>query len=156
MAIETPGPSLEWPRPHWVPPFTLLTPETNILLSQSRRLKLREMESLVQSACVSSRARCGDSPGYMLSLCNCFLSASLIQMQSTESETTELGEAEGTHTLSPESLQESTGAEHSNHSQSSGMLQERVSLLSLEATKQASSSHVDGVRQISLLFPLHK
>lgn len=150
MAIEAPGLSLDWP------PCIFLTPEANILLSQSRRLKLREMESLVQSARMSSRARCGASPGYMPSLCNCLSSASLIQVQSTDPETTELAEAEGNHTLSPGSRLESTRAEHSNHSQSSGMLQERVSLLSPEASKQASSSHVDGVKQISPLFPLRK
>lgn len=37
-----------------------------------------------------------------------------------------------------------------------GMLQERVNIPSLEAIKQASSSHVDAMRQISLLFPLSK
>lgn len=58
MAIRAPGPTQEWPGLDQVPSFAFLTPEANVLLSQSRRLKLREMKSLVPGARVAGRARC--------------------------------------------------------------------------------------------------
>lgn len=105
----------------------------------------------MRSMCMSSRGGCGDSPGLPGVTVFCPHPGSTLKR--IHPETTEPGETEGNHTLSPKV---SGNPEHASPSQRSGTLQERVSLLSPEATKQTSSSPVDGGRQISLPFPLRK